>query len=148
MPSQLPLDTLLDLARKNTDEAARALGRLNAERAQAEQQLALLYDYRQDYLQRLQRALQTGMAAADCHNYQRFISTLDDAIGQQNHVLRAADEHLARGRRHWQQARRRLNAFDALSQRRAQAARVTENRREQRSSDEYAARLARAHGHH
>lgn len=143
MPSQLPLDLLIGLAKESTDEAARVLGRLNAERIQAERQLTMLYDYRQDYLQRLQQAMQTGMSAADCHNYQRFISTLDDAIGQQTDVLRVADDHLAQGRHNWQQEQRKLNSFDALSQRQVRAAQVAENRREQRVSDEFSARLMR-----
>jgi len=143
MPSQLPLDTLIGLAKENTDEAARTLGRLNAQRTQAEQQLGMLHDYRQDYLQRLQRAMQAGMAVADCQNYQRFISTLDDAISQQASVLRAAEEHLARGRLHWQEAQRKLNSFDALSQRQARAEQIAEGRREQRASDEYSTRLVR-----
>jgi len=143
MPSQLPLDMLRDLAKESTDEAARALGRLNAQRAQAEQQLGMLHDYRQDYLQRLQSAMQAGMAVADCQNYQRFISTLDDAIGQQTSVLRAVEEQVARGRQHWQQEQRKLNSFDALSQRQARAELIAEGRREQRASDEYSARLVR-----
>ncbi|WP_144641546.1 flagellar export protein FliJ [Bordetella genomosp. 13] len=143
MPSQLPLDMLLGLAKESADAAARVLGKLSADRSQAERQLTMLYDYRQDYLQRLQRAMQTGMSVADCQNYQRFISTLDDAIGQQTNVLRAADDHLARGRQHWQQEQRKLNSFDALSQRQVRAEQLAENRREQRASDEYSARLAR-----
>ncbi|TDM04800.1 flagellar export protein FliJ, partial [Macrococcus lamae] len=39
MPSQLPLDMLIGLAKDSTDEAARELGRLSAERNNAEQQL-------------------------------------------------------------------------------------------------------------
>ena len=86
MPSQLPLDMLINLAKESTDEAARLLGRLSAERTNAERQLGMLQDYRQDYLERLQQAMTTGMSASDCHNYQRFIGTLDDAIGQQQNL--------------------------------------------------------------
>ena len=143
MPSQLPLDMLRGLAKESADDAARVLGKLNADRTQAERQLTMLYDYRQDYLQRLQQAMQRGMSAVDCQNYQRFISTLDDAIGQQTNVLRAADDHLTRGRQHWQQEQRKLNSFDALSQRQVRAEQLAENRREQRASDEYSARIAR-----
>jgi len=142
MPSQLPLDTLIGLAKDSADDAARALGRLSAERNHAEQQLSMLQDYRQDYLARLQAAMQSGMSAADCHNYQRFIATLDDAIGQQAAVLRQADSHLAQGRTHWQQQQRRLNSFDALAERERRAQAVVETRREQRASDEFAARIA------
>jgi len=142
MPSQLPLDTLIGLAKESADDAARVLGRLNAERNHAEQQLSMLQEYRQDYLARLQAAMQAGMSAADCHNYQRFIATLDDAIGQQAAVLRQADSHLAQGRTHWQQQQRRLNSFDALAQRERRAQAIVQTRREQRASDEFAARMA------
>lgn len=142
MSSRLPLDTLIGLAKESTDEAARLLGRLNAERNHAEQQLDMLQDYRQDYLQRLQTAMQSGMSAADCHNYQRFIATLDDAISQQLNVLRQADTHLAQGRVHWQQQQRRLNSFDALAARERLASAVRETRRDQRASDEFAARMS------
>jgi flagellar FliJ protein len=149
MASQLPLDTLIGLARESADEAARVLGRLNNERKQAEQQLAVLRDYRQDYLVRLQKIMQTGMSAADCHNYQRFIGTLDDAISQQADALAALDARLVKSRLHWQQQQRKLNAFDTLAQREAHAERVVAERREQRANDEHSARLARrAHDFH
>jgi len=135
------LDTLIGLAKESTDEAARLLGRLTAERSNAERQLAMLRDYRQDYLERLQQAMTRGMSASDCHNYQRFIGTLDDAIGQQQDVLRQADENLAKGRLYWQQEKRKLNSYDALAQREARAQALVESRREQRLNDEYSARL-------
>lgn len=143
MPSQLPLDTLISLAQDSTNDAARALGRLNAKRNHTEQQLTMLRDYRQDYLQRLQHAMQSGMSAADCHNYQRFIATLDDAISQQMTVLRQADNHLLQGRTHWQQEKRRLNAFDALAQREVRTRAMQESRHEQRANDEFSCRMVR-----
>jgi flagellar FliJ protein len=140
MPSQLPLDMLINLAKESTDEAARLLGRLSAERTNAERQLGMLSDYRQDYLERLQQAMTTGMSASDCHNYQRFIGTLDDAISQQQ-TVRQADENLAKGRLYWQQEKRKLSSYDALAQREMRAQAVVESRREQRANDEYSARL-------
>ena len=142
MPSHLPLDMLIDLAKDNADEAARALGRLNQERQHAEKQLTLLRDYRNDYLTRLQKTMISGMTASDCHNYQRFITTLDEAIGQQIAALDALNVNFEKSRLHWQQQQRKLNAFDTLAQREARAARVVADRREQRASDEHAARFA------
>ncbi len=142
MPSHLPLDTLIDLAKEHADTAARALGRLNRERQNAEKQLELLRDYRNDYLTRLQKIMLTGMTASDCHNYQRFITTLDDAIGQQVAALDALNVNLEKSRLHWQQQQRKLNAFDTLAQREAHAARIVAERREQRANDEHSTRLA------
>lgn len=142
MASQLPLDMLIGLAKESADEAARALGQLNNERQQAEKQLEMLQNYRHDYLVRLQQSMQTGMAASDCHNYQRFINTLDDAINQQVAALEALKINLEKSRLHWQQQQRKLNAFDTLAQREARAAQVVAERREQRANDEHSARLA------
>lgn len=143
MPSQLPLGMLIGLAKESADEAARELGRLNAERSNAEHQLNMLHDYRQDYLKRLQDAMVAGMSAADCHNYQRFIGTLDDAISQQTHVLHNADMQLMQGRLNWQREKRKLNSFDTLAERDARSRALTEARREQRANDEISARLVR-----
>lgn len=143
MPDKLPLDTLIGLARDSTDEAARKLGLLQGARQHAAQQLSMLHDYRQDYLERLQSAMQAGMPAADCYNYQRFIATLDDAIGQQTRALGHADEQLEGGRVNWRQEKRRLNSFDALQARQARVQAQVDARREQRLNDEHAARLMR-----
>ncbi|ARP86930.1 flagellar export protein FliJ [Bordetella genomosp. 9] len=143
MPSQLPLDTLIGLAKDQTDEAARRLGGLHTARANAERQLSMLHDYRADYLQRMQQAMMSGMSAADCHNYQRFIATLDDAIEQQRAVLQQADTHLEEGKLRWREERRKLNSFDALAQRQQRIEAREDARREQRLNDEYAARLGR-----
>jgi len=145
MPSKLPLNTLIDLARSSTDDAARALGELTARRQHAARQLDMLRDYRQDYLQRLQSAMQGGLAAADCHNYQRFIATLDDAIAQQVAALDRAEAQLTDGRLAWQREKRKLNSYDALLTREQRAQAVLETRREQRVTDEHGARLARRH---
>jgi flagellar FliJ protein len=143
MPSQRPLDTLIGLAKDQTDEAARVLGSLHVARNNAERQLSMLNDYRADYLQRLQTAMMSGMSAADCHNYQRFIATLDDAIEQQRAVLEQAATHLEEGKTRWREERRKLNSFDALAQRQQQVQAREDARREQRLNDEYSARLVR-----
>jgi len=136
-----PLQTLIDLAHTEVDEAARELGRRNNQRETAERQLHMLRDYRQDYLEKLQVAMQTGLSAADCHNYQRFITTLDDALAQQTGVLQHAEQQVLAGRACWQQAQRKLNSFEALHQRKAQAQARINVRREQRVNDEHCARL-------
>lgn len=146
MPSQLPLDMLISLAQDHTDQAAKQLGGLHVARNNAEQQLTMLNDYRADYLQRLQNAMMTGMSAADCHNYQRFIATLDDAIDQQRAVLEQAATHLEQGKERWREERRKLNSFDALAQRQQQVQAREDARREQRLNDEYSARLVRRGG--
>ena len=142
MASTLPLDTLLDLAKEAVDVATQRLGAATAARANAQRQMDMLQDYRQDYLIRLQNMMAQGMASSDCQNYQRFISTLDDALQQQRDVLHRADADLATCREQWQQAQRKHNAFDALMARNRRARQTIEARREQRATDEFAGRSA------
>jgi len=147
MVRQLPLQTLIELARTSVDDTARELALLNAQCNSAEHQLGMLRDYRQDYLEKLQAAMRTGLAAADCHNYQRFIATLDDAIAQQATVLQHAKQLAQEGRERWQHAQRKLNSFETLQSRQSHAQARIDARREQRDNDEYAARLFRRHEH-
>ena len=142
MASTLPFDTLLELASEAVDAATKRLGAMTAMRANAQRQLDMLLDYRQDYLVRLQNMMAQGMASSDCQNYQRFISTLDSALQQQRDVLVRADEDLIVCREQWQQAQRKHNAFDALLVRDRRARQAVEARREQRATDEFAGRSA------
>jgi flagellar FliJ protein len=143
MSKHSTLDTLATLARERTEGAVRRLGLLNSAKSQADSQLSMLYDYRQDYLSRLQNAMQAGMPASDCRNYQRFVSTLDEAISQQNGVLVQTEDELLAGRHEWRHEQKRLNAFDALTQRMLRAQALVQGRREQAINDEHAAQLVR-----
>ena len=142
MASTLPFDALLGLAQDALDVATKQLGATTAMRTNAQRQLDMLADYRQDYLVRLQDMMSQGMASSDCQNYQRFITTLDNALQQQRDVLLRADADLAQSREHWQQAQRKHNAFDTLQVRDRRARQAVEARREQRVTDEFAGRSA------
>ena len=142
MPSTLPFDTLLSLTQDAVDTATKRLGVTTTAHANAQRQLTMLQDYRQDYLVRLQRMMAQGMASSDCQNYQRFITTLDNALLQQNNVLANAEADLNQARELWQQAQRKHNAFDALLVRDQRARQAIEARREQRTTDEFASRYA------
>jgi flagellar FliJ protein len=139
--SKLPLTLLSDLARERVEDAERHLAVLSAAKLSADLQLSTLYDYRQDYVTRLQAAMTYGMAVSDCQNYQRFITTLDGAIHQQSEAVSGASTQLQTGRHQWHQARLKLNSFDALAQRQNRARAKVEHRREQQQNDESAARL-------
>ncbi|MBU4610488.1 flagella biosynthesis chaperone FliJ [Achromobacter sp. GG226] len=143
MSAQQPLDVLIGLARDAVDAATRELGSLQATRLQAERQLQMLEGYLEDYRVRLQQAICSGLSAAAWQNYQRFIGTLEGAIGEQRNVLRHAEGRLDDGRVSWQQETRKLNAFDTLAQRREQAQAQQALKREQRATDEFAAQQMR-----
>jgi flagellar FliJ protein len=140
MPQRLPLDTLTDLARTQTDDAARRLGVLQNAQLNAAQKLEMLLQYRQDYEVQLQALMREGVATAKLLNYQTFLGTLDGAIEQQRAIVAQADNRLDAGRSDWQHHKRRLNSFDTLAERLRRQELQAQARREQRDSDERAAR--------
>ena len=141
MKANASLHTLVDLSQNKVDEAARELQDLRNQRDAAQSQLEMLQTYRQDYAQRLLDAGQTGVTMANYHNFRRFIVTLDQAITQQNTVIQSLEEKMDQGRQAWYGHQQRLKAYETLIDRRLQTQQVQQQRMEQRSSDEIAARL-------
>jgi flagellar protein FliJ len=141
MTPRLPIGTLTDLARTRADEAARKLAALRNARLSATRKLELLLEYRRDYAEQLQALLLAGLSAAQLRNYQAFLAALDTAIGEQRAAAAQTQARLEHGRDDWQRQHRRLNAFETLADRMRREALVTQTRREQRASDEQAARM-------
>jgi flagellar FliJ protein len=140
MPQRLPLDTLTDLARTQTDDAARRLGVLQNAQLGALQKLEMLLQYRKDYEIQLQALMSEGLPTPKWRNYQAFLGTLDSAIEQQRAIVAQADNRLDLGRSDWQHHKRRLNSFDTLAERVRRQELMAQARREQRDSDERSAR--------
>mgnify|MGYP001545876265 FL=1 len=140
MTQKLPLDTLSGLARTQTDDAARRLGVLQTAQISASQKLALLLQYRHDYLDQLQALMENGLPTSQWRNYQSFLGTLDGAIEQQRAIVAQAASRLDHGRTDWQHHWRRLNSFDTLAERLRRQELADQARREQRDSDERSAR--------
>lgn len=143
MAKTSPLNTLADIAQDNTDKAARELGRLQGLRTQAEQQLHALTEYRHEYRARMQAIAAEGMTSSRWQDFSRFLDSLDHAIRQQTAALDKAEADLLAGRANWQHQKRRQNSFDTLITRAEVREQQIATRREQRASDEYAARIAR-----
>ena len=138
-----PMDTLIELAQNQTDEARRRLGELQRAQLSASEQLTLLEKYRAEYLVRLDHAMAQGLSMEQLRNDQGFIETLDQAIAQQTALAQDALQRLDQGREAWQQSARKLGAFDTLAERIQRHALLVRSRREQRDTDERAARAGR-----
>jgi flagellar FliJ protein len=140
MSQRLPLDTLTDLERTQTDDAARRLGTLQTAQITADQKLALLQQYRRDYYDQLQALMLKGLPTSRWRNYQNFLATLDGAIDQQRAIAAQAASRVDHGRVDWQDHKRRLNSFDTLAERVRRQELLAEAKNEQRDSDERSAR--------
>jgi flagellar protein FliJ len=134
------LDTLIELASKETDEAAKRLGHAIRNGEDAEQKLQLLFQYRDDYMERFQSALRAGLSASGYRNFQLFLDKLDEAIKGQQRVLQDTQRRVSNERGAWQNCERKRMSYDTLASRALNAHQLKEARREQKTTDEFAAR--------
>lgn len=140
MATSSALDTLIELATRDTDEAAKRLGRAMKAAEEAEQKLVLLSQYRDDYMVRCQQSLQTGLSAAAYANFQQFIGKLEQAVIGQQSAIRDARLIVERERKAWQECERKRMSYGTLAERAAKVQQAKENKRDQKQMDEYAAR--------
>lgn len=135
------LDTLIDLTREAVDNAGRQLAGARRSQQQAQNQLDTLQHYRQEYSRGLQKAMQEGMEPASLLNYQAFLRTLDDAIDRARQALNDQQRQVSQRQQQWLEQQRKLNSYHTLTERRAQAEQLRDNRSQQRITDELSAQL-------
>jgi flagellar FliJ protein len=135
------LAPVIDMAERAEREAARGLGRCQQLLTQAEVKLGELERYRGDYQQQWLTQGQQGVSGQWLMGYQRFLSQLETAIGQQRQALAWHLSSVNKARELWQQRYARLEALRKLVQRYQHEARLAEDKREQKMLDELAQRL-------
>lgn len=137
------LDTLIDMADKQAEQLAQRVAAAARAHEENSQKLALLLQYREDYLARYQHGLSQGLGVADHLNFREFLYKLDEAIDGQQTVVNQAAARLDHERSQWQEAERKRLSYSTLSQRAQAQQQLEQTRREQKTSDEYATRMTR-----
>lgn len=140
MATSSALDTLIELATKETDEAAKRLGHCMKAAEETEQKLALLMQYRDDYAARFQQNLSAGLTAMGYRNFQLFMDKLEQAINSQQLVVRDAHVRVERERTAWQASERKRMSYGTLANRALKSKQQAESKRDQKQTDEHAAR--------
>ena len=140
MATASALHTLIDLANKATDEAAKKLGLALRASEEAEQKLQLLLQYRDDYAVRSQSNLADGVSTAQLNNFQAFMQKLDHAIAGQQKVMGEAKGRAAQARSSWIVCEQKKMSFVTLAERANKEAARREHWRDQKQNDEHAAR--------
>lgn len=141
MATSSAIHTLIELATQETDEAAKRLGQAIRAGEETRQKLTLLQQYRDDYAARFQASVAAGLSASGYRNFQTFIDKLDSAITSQQQVVAEAERRIAQERGAWQASERKRMSYDTLATRAQKEVQKQENRRDQKQSDEHAARL-------
>ena len=140
MAKPFSLQTVLELMQLRADEATRQLARLIANERDAKSKLDMLAQYRDEYATRFKPAAQSGITQREWHNYQEFLNRLDEAIAAQQQMVAVQAKNTAAGQALWQQQRKKLKAIDTLSERHFSSEYALEQKREQKTQDEFAAR--------
>ncbi len=139
-PSQLA--TLIDLARRETDDAAKRVGAALKMVEDNEQKLQMLTGYRDDYLGRFEATLAAGMTPMAYRNFQAFMDKLDNAVKGQQDAVKHARARSEQEKAAWQQSERKRMSYTTLETRAQQEAMRLEAKRDQKAMDEHAARQA------
>jgi len=92
MNNRTALDTLQQLAQKETDGAARRLTSALEQQTSAKQKLEMLLELRAEYTERLLRQSREGMSIAAIKNFQAFMKKIDEAIALQTDYAKSSYE--------------------------------------------------------
>ena len=136
------LGPVVDMAERAEREAALQLGRCQGLLRQAEVQLGDLERYRGDYQQQWISEGQRGVSGQWLMNYQRFLTQLETAIGQQRNSVDWHRANMEKVREVWQQRYARLEGLRKLVKRYQDEARLAEDKREQKLLDELSQRIS------
>lgn len=136
------LAPVVDMAERAEREAALQLGHCQGLLRQAEVQLGDLERYRGDYQQQWITEGQRGVSGQWLMNYQRFLTQLEAAIGQQRNSVDWHRGNMEKVREVWQQRYARLEGLRKLVKRYQDEARLAEDKREQKLLDELSQRIS------
>ena len=142
MAKQTALDTLIELAQRDTDDAAKRLGVALKAVDESEQKLTMLLGYRDDYAMRLEAAQVAGITPMAYRNFVAFMDKLDIAINGQREVIKHAQHKSGLEKTAWQASERKRLSYRTLNERAAINALKLENKMDQKQMDEHAARQA------
>ena len=134
------LSTLIELAEKALDDAAKNLGKAIRHKEDAENQLNLLIQYQADYENRLQNNALHGVSVSQFANFQAFIGKLDLAIDGQKKIIQDAQYKVEIATKQWQECEKKRLSFDTLLKKNERLQQAKENKRDQKQTDESATR--------
>ena len=104
MASTQQLETLIDLAQRETDDCAKRLGAALKAVSDAEEKLNMLIGYRDEYGRRFDASQQAGITPMAYRNFQAFMEKLDSAIKGQEEVVKHSQARGEQEKSKWQNA--------------------------------------------
>lgn len=140
MAQQSAIATLIELAEKDADEAAKVLGKAISAHEDTISKLNLLLQYRSDYEAKLQNMAAGGLTISQFSNFNAFIAKLDEAVNGQQMVVRDAERRVELAKANWQAIEKRRLSYQTLKNRADTAQQQKEAKRDQKQTDDFASR--------
>ncbi len=134
------LNALLSLAERERDTSQAACQQAARAAQQAALQAEQLVTYRSEYEQRWTTQFRTAGTMPVVHAYQGFMTRLGQAVAHQDLVIRHAQHQLEEAERVLREHELRVASVRKLIERRQVELRLSADRREQKATDEFAAR--------
>lgn len=113
--------------------------RANQQLAMGRDKLNELLQFQDEYRQRLYQSGQKGISVEQFRDFQLFISKIDQARQLQEQEVVRLERLASQAKSHWQEADRKVKAFEMLEKRHQQQEQVRENRAEQKQVDDWVA---------
>jgi len=143
MANTSALETLIELAQRESDDAAKRLGAALKAVEEAEQKLQMLHGYRDDYANRLDQQQMAGITPFAYRNFVAFVGKLDNAINGQAEVVKHAKYKSDQEKKAWQESERKRLSYRTLNERALAEAQKIADKRDQKMMDDHAARTVR-----
>jgi len=137
------LKMLNEIAEKEVELATEALAKAMKAADEAQKKHDMLIEYRQGYLENMNKTLATGMGAEAYQNFQNFLKKLDQAIAGQQDVVEFSRKQVKVHRELWQESQKKKLSYDVLIERSDKRANKVELKKDQKMMDEYATRISR-----
>ena len=143
MANTSALETLIELAQRESDDAAKRLGAALKAVEEAEQKYQMLLGYRDDYANRLDQQQMAGITPFAYQNFVAFVGKLDNAINGQAEVVKHAKYKSEQEKKAWQESERKRLSYRTLNERAVAEAQKIADKRDQKMMDDHAARTVR-----
>lgn len=141
------IHTLIEIAIKESSQAAEALGKASKLLKESEKNLNMLLDYRNDYTNQLAQNSQKGLFAESYQNFQGFLAKLNQAITSQQTVVDTCRQKVADQRKYWQECERKKLSYGVLVTQADARTQRAQLKKDQKLMDEHALRQSTSKVH-
>jgi len=137
------LQVIVDLKINQEKKYLEALGKQQNIKIQKETQLNSLKNYRQDYRDKNEHLIKSGISVMQLMEFRAFMEKMDKAIEGEEVTLKSLDSELERLRKNWEEAHMYTQGMQKIQGNARSSEQKQEEKKEQLEMDDRAARKKR-----